>query len=69
MVSKWPEHIKDNDFVRNLILLGLTIFIIVGIVALYCRGDLKVDHFYTALDVAIGIVIGTGILKVLKKSK
>jgi len=69
MTSKWPDHIKDNDFVRNLILLGLTVFILVGVIVLYCKGDLKVEHFYTALDVAIGIVIGTGILKVLKKQK
>lgn len=64
----WTNHIKDNDLVRNVIILVVLGFVLLGLLIMYIRKDLQFEHFQTSLDIAIGIVIGSGLLKLLNKN-
>ena len=65
----WTEYIKDNDLIRNIILVTLFAFVLIGLIVLYIKGDLEFNHFLTSIDIAIGIIIGTGLLKLLRGNK
>lgn len=66
--QQWADHVRDDGFVKNLIILILVIFVVLGIIILYLKDDLELDHFKTSLDIAIGIIIGGYLIKHLEKN-
>lgn len=63
----WINHIKDGVFVRNLLILIFAIFIVIGITVLYLKGDFDVERYKATLDISIGTIFGTGVLKLLTR--
>lgn len=67
--TNWTDHIKDDSFVKNLIVLILILFIIVSLILLYSMGQLDVSYYRTSIDIAMGIVIGGYLLRTLEGKK
>ena len=65
----WTDHIRDNTFVRNSIVLLLTLFIFIGMTLMYLKGQLELTYYRNAIDIAIGIVIGGFLIKSLEKKQ
>jgi len=65
----WHEIISDNDFMRNFVILLLVFFVFIGIIILFLTGNLEMGYYRSSIDIAIGLVIGTGLLKLLKGKK
>ena len=63
----WIDHVRDGVFVRNLLILVFAIFIVIGIMVLYLKGDFDIERYKAALDISIGTIFGTGVLKLLTR--
>lgn len=61
------EHIKDDHLVRNVVILLLISFFVVGFTVMYVRGDLDIGYYRNSLDIAIGIAMGSVIMRTLEK--
>ena len=63
----YSEIIRDSLFVRNLLIVLATIFIMVGVTLLYFKGELIVERYQVTLDIAIGTIFGNSIFHLLSR--
>ncbi len=57
------RHIRDYALVQNIIILGTFVFVLTGVSIMYARGELELDHFLKSIDISIGIILGSELLR------
>lgn len=63
------DIIKDDGFAKNFVVFTIVLFVIIGILGMYFKNQLDIDHFLTSIDIGIGIIIGGYLINALKKKK